>query len=216
MPTVINGRRLGVARNGAFTSGNTDPIPGGRLWPEAARAWNDMRAAALADGIPAWEFMPAGPASSARTIAQQRYFWAVYQRGGNAAAYPGTSNHGWGIAVDVRGRRAVAWMHRHAHRFGWSHDEGRRVGEWWHWRYVGGYRPRRDPLAGYPSDEKRWIREYDELRRKRRDADRRRVLRRVMEQRRKEIWRAAQRDGRRGWEVNNRRRRYRSLRARSI
>jgi len=30
-PVTINGRPLGVQRNGQFTNANTDPIPGGRL-----------------------------------------------------------------------------------------------------------------------------------------------------------------------------------------
>lgn len=36
-----------------------------------------------------------------RTYDQQQTAWANYQNGGNLAARPGTSNHGWGLAIDV-------------------------------------------------------------------------------------------------------------------
>jgi hypothetical protein len=72
-----------------------------------------------------------------------------------------------------------------------------------------------DPLAEYPADERRWIREYDHLRRGTfgaEEADRLLVLRRVMTARRKSIWHAAQESG---WAKLNRRARYRSLLART-
>jgi hypothetical protein len=69
-----------------------------------------------------------------------------------------------------------------------------------------------DPLASYPPDERRWIRELDALRRSGKDTDRQRVLVRVMKARRKSIWRAAQTSG---WDRLNRRARYTSLLART-
>jgi hypothetical protein len=223
MPVTVNGRLLGVERNGVFTSANTDAIRGGKLWPEAALTWNVMRAAAIGDGIAASEFMPRGPHSSARTLAAQRWFWTHQPP---PAAFPGTSNHGWGIAVDVKTRRAAAWLMRHAHRYAWSHDEGARAGEWWHFRYVGASkavlrRLRRElrRWKGYTDAELRRIGEYDRLLRARRDVERRRVLRRVMKAQRKRIWRAAQAKSRggdgRGWGYQNRRARYESLLART-
>ena len=208
-PVQVNGRRLGVERNGDFTEANTAPIPGGRLWSEAAASWNDMRAAAIEDGMEPSAFVPNGPNSSARSVAAQRFFFAHRPP---AAAVPGTSNHGWGLAVDVQTRVAAAWILSHGHRFGWSWDEGRAVGEWWHFRYVGGYKPRRRPFPHLTREERRWVLEYEELRRERRDAGRRRVLRRVMRERRRDIWHEASRSG---WDVNNRRKRYRSLLART-
>lgn len=213
MSVIVNGRQLGVAQNGVFTTANTDPIKGGRLWPEAAATWNAMRAAFIADGGQPDHFQPGGPASSARTLAQQRFFAS---KPSPPAARPGTSNHGWGIAVDIPYADAQGWLRSNGTRFGWSHDEGARVGEAWHFRYVGASpallrKLRRDPLAGFTASERRWIKEYDALRRDARDPDRQRVLRRVMTEQRKRIFRAAQQSG---W-TRLRRRRYLSLKART-
>jgi GH24 family phage-related lysozyme (muramidase) len=76
-----------------------------------------------------------------------------------------------------------------------------------------------DPLAGYPAQEKSWIREYDRLLRERRDEPRRRELRALMTEQRKVIWRIAQPkekggDGH-GWGRAHREARYRSLLART-
>lgn len=219
-PTIVNGRALGVAQNGVFDADNTDPIPGGRLWPEAALTWNAMYADFVAASGHPDQFRPGGALSSARTIPQQRELFAQQPP---PAAHPGTSNHGWGIAVDLPDAQAQAWILRHGASYGWSHDEGARVGERWHFRYVGASRATlltlaRDPLAGYTKAERRWIREYDELARADRDAQRRGVLRRVMTAQRKRVWSVAQLRSRggdgKGW-TRLRRRRYASLLART-
>lgn len=226
MPVLINGRELGVAENGRFNALNTDPIHEGKLWPEAALTWNAMEAAYIADGGKPGEMVPAGPISSSRDRAAQDHTWAVYQAGGPVAAVRYTSNHGWGIAVDVKTQKAAAWLYQNAHKFGWSHDEGLRVGEWWHFRYVGLasralkrlIRKHADPFVGYTVSEKRWIREYDGLKRKNKDLHRRQVLQGVMREQRKRIWKLAQPrshggDGK-GW-TKTRTKRYNSLLART-
>jgi lysozyme len=71
------------------------------------------------------------------------------------------------------------------------------------------------PLTGYTPTEVRWIREYDRLVREDRDPARRAVLRRVMREQRKRIWRAAHEHPHGGWGVEARRRRYKSLLART-
>lgn len=197
--------------NGRFPDSALAAIPGGRLEREAAASWNAMHDYILKrSGV---SIRPLGPNSSYRTYSKQVEYWNNYQRGGNVAARPGTSNHGWGKAVDVATQQMAALIRQHGPKFGWSWDEGRRAGEWWHFRYVGGYvAPKRDPFEGYPEDEKRWIKEYDKLVRLGRDKDRRRVLRRVMTERRKEIYRLAQKGG---WNKRKRRARYRSLYART-
>jgi hypothetical protein len=213
-PITVNGRRLGVETNGVFNAHNTANIPGGRLWSGdrndvgAARAWNDARQAFIkAGGRPA-DFMPNGPRSSARTIPAQRELFASQPP---PAATPGTSNHGWGLAVDTS-TAAAAWLLRHGMKFGFSHDEGARVNEAWHYRYVGGYKPKRDGLAHLTRHERKLCRELDRLRRERRDVARRREIVRELTAQRKRIFREAQKSG---WKPRNRRPRYRSLLART-
>ncbi|MCO7222034.1 D-alanyl-D-alanine carboxypeptidase family protein [Klenkia sp. PcliD-1-E] len=63
------------------------------------------------------------------------------------AAVPGTSNHGWGLAVDLCGgiesysTAQYAWMVADAGRFGFIHptwaDPGNGREEPWHWEYAG-------------------------------------------------------------------------------
>ena len=63
------------------------------------------------------------------------------------AAVPGTSNHGWGLAVDLCGgvesfgTAQYSWMAANAGRFGFLHptwaDPGRGREEPWHWEYAG-------------------------------------------------------------------------------
>lgn len=63
------------------------------------------------------------------------------------AAVPGTSNHGWGLAVDLCGgtdrfgTAQYAWMKANSGRFGFLHpdwaDPGRGREEPWHWEFAG-------------------------------------------------------------------------------
>jgi hypothetical protein len=225
-PIVIRGRTLGVERNGIFNSSNTAPIPGGRLWPEAAQTWLAMRDAYAAHGGNPADCAPGGLESSARTFDQQvslKNYWVGQGRPQNAAT-PGTSNHGWAIAVDCPSSRVQAWLLIHGPNYGWSHDEGALVGEPWHFRYVGASAATlrglsRDPWVGFMPSEHRWITEYDRLTKVHANAPRRAVLRRVMTDQRKRIWKAAQPaasggDGK-GW-TGGRIRRYRALLARTI
>ncbi len=69
----------------------------------------------------------------------------LYGRKPSLAALPGTSNHGWGVAVDLCGgidRFGTAqykWMAAHAAQFGWVHPNWARQGgnreEPWHWEF---------------------------------------------------------------------------------
>ncbi|GIG20018.1 hypothetical protein Cch01nite_07420 [Cellulomonas chitinilytica] len=61
------------------------------------------------------------------------------------AAAPGTSNHGWGLAVDLTGGIDDAasaqhrWMDAHAGEFGWVNPDWAKAERFepWHWEYVG-------------------------------------------------------------------------------
>lgn len=83
-----------------------------------------------------------------RTLERQRYFWRLYLAGGNLAASPGTSNHGWGTAIDVDRRYAEAlpWMRLHADEYGWDLPDELGKREPWHWQWIRGFRVASLPL----------------------------------------------------------------------
>jgi hypothetical protein len=118
------------ASNGRLSADELSPIPGGELRKDAAAAWN-------APGGPADAGLrPGGPRSSYRTYEEQVELWGDYQAGGNLAAYPGTSNHGWGVAIDCPNGWEQEWLASHGAKFGWKKTEA--FSEAWHWNYVGG------------------------------------------------------------------------------
>jgi LAS superfamily LD-carboxypeptidase LdcB len=58
----------------------------------------------------------------------------LYSQGG-LAAKPGTSDHGWGMSLDLDlDSRAQAWMRANAGRHGFVEDVPR---EPWHWTFEG-------------------------------------------------------------------------------
>jgi D-alanyl-D-alanine carboxypeptidase len=80
-----------------------------------------------------------------RTLAQQ---YAVKAARGGFAATPGTSEHGWGLAVDLcdgvsSGRTTYWWLRNNAPAYGWDNPDWARAGgsgphENWHWEYLPG------------------------------------------------------------------------------
>lgn len=83
--------------------------------------------------------------STYRTLAEQDRTWA--EIGPPIAARPGTSPHGWGLAVDMYegpefgfGSERYRWMRANGPRFGWEnlpwHHETGPVPEYWHFDYV--------------------------------------------------------------------------------
>lgn len=73
-----------------------------------------------------------------RDFARQQYFWNNQKALGIVAAYPGTSNHGWGLAADVDGTSntaAYAWLKANAPKF--NYELGTVPSEKWHWLYIG-------------------------------------------------------------------------------
>ncbi|RBM20091.1 D-alanyl-D-alanine carboxypeptidase [Prauserella sp. PE36] len=71
----------------------------------------------------------------------------LYRRKPSLAAVPGTSNHGWGLAVDLCGGAEsfgtpqYGWLAVNARAFGWVNPGWARQGggreEPWHWEFVG-------------------------------------------------------------------------------
>jgi hypothetical protein len=168
--------------------------------------------------------------SGHRTMAEQEGLYENYLRVGHplaakpSATAPHIRSGRFDHAVDVNARDGGA-----GRLAGWLHEQGCHPGfpvrgEPWHielgaaeLRTLAGKLA--DPLRRYTAAERRLIREYDQLKRARRDRKRRSQLRALMKAQRKRIWRAAQPraqggDGR-GWDHANRRARYRSLLART-
>lgn len=136
-----------------------------RLVAPAARAWQAMCAAARLEGhiLKASSLMDSyRPYTVQERIFRERYTTTVlrgrpsrmwngrrwYQKPGTAAAaVPGTSNHGRGLAVDTGEENdgdagtesldnpTLAWLLRNEERFGWSHEI---QSERWHLRYWAG------------------------------------------------------------------------------
>jgi hypothetical protein len=114
--------------------------PGQLLERSTAAAWASMVAAAASAGVHLAPEPDDGISSCYRSYANQQYAWDQYKNhGGATAASPGTSNHGWGTAIDIAMNDSVwNWLSAHGSDYGFSNAEGRSVGEKWHWVFVGG------------------------------------------------------------------------------
>ena len=108
---------------------------GGRLRPDAAAAFTAMSAAyarTFGSGLCV--------SDSYRSYSEQA---RVFRQRPSLAAVPGTSNHGWGLAVDlgcgVQSSRTAQyrWMTANAGRFGWVHPDWafHDPFEPWHWEF---------------------------------------------------------------------------------
>lgn len=144
------------AKNGKLSNKVLVAVGSGHLHHRAAAAWVAMVAAAKKDGI---VLKPTSKHDLYRSYEiQHRTFLARYQLQNNGSkvtrvwegktwylkkgyapsAVPGTSNHGWGLAVDVAGASGptLAWLKKNALKFGFSWEV--RTGpnaEAWHIRY---------------------------------------------------------------------------------
>jgi hypothetical protein len=131
-----------MTQNGQLPPAELAPIAQGQLANEAAAAWNAMNQEARKRRL---ELVPTGSMSSYRTLAQQRILYARYLAGGNLAADPGTSNHGWGVAVDVATIEMRTLIDHIGVKFGWSKKWSDAQGEWWHIKYQPGHYSGPDP-----------------------------------------------------------------------
>lgn len=133
-----------MADNGRLPDSELAAIPGGRLRKDAAEAWLAMRAyIAKTNGV--W-ICPTSVRTAYRPYADQEYFWNLYRSGrGALAARPGSSNHGWGIAVDLPTPAMQAAVRACGHEFGWGIRGGRMTSdapsEAWHCTFHPGTYP---------------------------------------------------------------------------
>ena len=138
--TACTGGSTAGQANGNLDPGSLCPLwsaPGERLRSDAAAAFNRLshfHVATVGNALCVTD--------SYRSYSEQV---SVYQRKPGLAAIPGTSEHGWGLAVDFcggiqeSGSAASAWMKANAGRFGffhpsWAEPSGNRP-EPWHWEF---------------------------------------------------------------------------------
>ena len=122
---------LAAYGNGRVPSNALTPIGHGshRLWAPAANAFQRMEADAAAAGV------RIGVTDSYRSYDEQvdvARRKGLHSQGGLAAT-PGTSNHGWGVALDLDlDAGAQQWMRSNGWKYGFVEDVTR---EPWHWTY---------------------------------------------------------------------------------
>jgi LAS superfamily LD-carboxypeptidase LdcB len=118
------------------------------LHPEAAWNYQRMRDAAKSDGV----FLEIS--YSYRTYETQAKKYDDYKHhGGNLAATPGTSNHGWGTALDLsippypdaNSDPKFMWLKANALTFGFHNNDA--PSEPWHWDYEGGHPIQEDQMT---------------------------------------------------------------------
>ncbi len=130
-----------TARNGRLDDAELASVTGawfgrGYLLPPAATAWEEMRAAAAADGLDlqATDFY--------RSWESQNNAYQKHLRGEKKANVlpPGTSEHGVGLAVDITNGHIIgrndpehAWMRANGAAFGFYPISN----ETWHWEFRG-------------------------------------------------------------------------------
>jgi hypothetical protein len=120
-----------MASNGNLSTSELASIPRGQLAIEAAGGWNALH------GPADHGLYPSGPNASYRLkspasrYGTQEWFYAHQPP---LAAFPGTSNHGWGKAVDLAETWMRGWIDDHGRAFGWAKTEA--FSEWWHVNYI--------------------------------------------------------------------------------
>lgn len=132
----------GGHQNGRLPDSALASIGGGhKLRPDAAAAWKKLTAN-----------KKIGVTDSYRSYAAQV---ELKKRKPRLAGKPGTSNHGWGLALDLVvggfGSDTYKWLMANGPKFGWVNPKWAQKGgskpEPWHWEYVGGGSGAASPTA---------------------------------------------------------------------
>ncbi|MFN3218114.1 MAG: D-alanyl-D-alanine carboxypeptidase family protein [Acidimicrobiales bacterium] len=116
--------------NGRIPVDALAPIPGGEfMWGPAAEAFTRMADDAARAGITLPVVDAYRPYEDQVRLANEL---GLYSQGG-LAAVPGTSQHGWGRAIDITlDDEALAWMRTNAAAYGFHETVPR---EPWHWEF---------------------------------------------------------------------------------
>jgi peptidoglycan hydrolase-like protein with peptidoglycan-binding domain len=119
--------------NGRFPASALAPIGGGYyLEKPAAASFNAMSAEAYSRWGRHIQVI-----SAYRTYDKQVYLWdhVAHAHDPNWVAVPGTSNHGWGLAVDLASQWDRWAIDQIGRKYGWSKGCSDAPVEWWHIRY---------------------------------------------------------------------------------
>jgi hypothetical protein len=149
LPADLKGKE-----NGKLPASLLTAIPGGSLHHKAAKAYLAMKREAAKAKI---ELKPTSSADTYRRYSiQLKTFLHRYDNtkrlskpkkfngklwwlkpGFAGAAVPGTSNHGWGLAIDLHSpnQKTLEWLLTHADKYGFSWEA---QSEPWHIRYYKG------------------------------------------------------------------------------
>lgn len=122
---------LAAYGNGRIPRDALEPVgdTGHRLWAPAAQSFEKLLSAAAADGVTIRVTDSYRSYDVQVDVVRRK---GLYSQGG-LGAKPGTSQHGWGMAVDLDlDASAQAWMRTNAARFGFVEDTPR---EPWHWAF---------------------------------------------------------------------------------
>ena len=117
--------------NGRIPESALAPITGSteRMWVPAATHLNSLIADAKAAGVTIGVTDGYRDYDAQVRLAQTK---GLYSQGGLAAT-PGTSEHGWGLAVDLKlDATAQAWMRANGAKYGFVEAVAR---EPWHWEF---------------------------------------------------------------------------------
>jgi len=99
------------------------------MWAPAAQAFERMRGDAARAGVDLAVSDAYRPVDQQYRLAEEL---GLYSQGG-AAAVPGTSEHGWGRALDMElSEDALAWLRTNAWKYGYVETVPR---EPWHWEF---------------------------------------------------------------------------------
>jgi hypothetical protein len=134
-----------MSSNGRLKASELSRITGGGfLRKDAARAWNAFAHYVSLKGQSVQvtdSYRPLGkPGDLKRGVWSQVAAWERYTQGGNLAAKPGTSNHGWGLAVDVPGGTQDL-IRKYGSDFGFSKASSDAPSEPWHFKWKAGKYP---------------------------------------------------------------------------
>jgi GH24 family phage-related lysozyme (muramidase) len=114
------------------------------LRKDAAAAFNTMNLVARRLRVPLYA---TGPISAYRSYEQQVEAKRLY---GSNAATPGTSNHGWGLAIDIPQTVQQKMINRIGAKFGWQKKWSDASWEPWHFKWKEGvWFNRPDPGVSY-------------------------------------------------------------------